>query len=312
MRAQLSALVRIETALEQRAQDRRLNLRPVQRRCLGDGSQLSACELQRRIVVEQAAVEPLDPVIAEEAAGFAVGHPPKHFGEPVGKRLGIIGASGDHVGHQLFWQQTNVLGEEAEQHTIEEVRDRFGFVSALLHGAGEFGEARGRRFRYLIGGLSRTQRLRLAHHRAQDAQRSRGLVPAGSKVFERQRVDDGTGVGEVGMDLDPVHVADDERGRILQVLAVVKQLPIGGGEVGVVALVLPTEVSALPDVGPTPVPGAQSFGAGLEGVPLAGRIGLVRRLDAEHAAEVDEVLLRGGTLAPGVVAPLGGEFGCGE
>ena len=138
------------------------------------------------------------------------------------------------------------------------------------------------------------------------------LSPPSARSSSVSVVNGRSGVGEVGVDLDPVHVANDERGRILQVFAVVKQLPIGGGEVGVVALVLPAEVFALPDVGPTPIASAQSFGAGLERVPLTACIGLVRRLHAEQATEVDEVLLRGGTLTTGVVAPLGGELGSGE
>ena len=125
-------------------------------------------------------------------------------------------------------------------------------------------------------------------------------------------MDLGAGAGEVGVDLDQVHIADDERGRVLEVLAVVEQLAVGGGEVGVRALVLPAEAAAPPDVGPALAAGAGPFRAGLEGIRLAAGVALVGRRHAEQAAEVDEVLLRGRALAPRVVAPLRGEVGGGQ
>ena len=139
------------------------------------------------------------------------------------------------------------------------------------------------------------QHLRLAHHRAQHAQRLGGGLAARCEVVERDAVDGGLGVGEVGEDLDQVHVADDEPGRGAP--APHESRSVGGRRrrdrrarplyyqpktprfQTSAALVPPVLVRAAP---------------GLEAVPLAGRVGVVGRRHAEHAAEVDEVLLRGG------------------
>ena len=121
-------------------------------------------------------------------------------------------------------------------------------------------------------------------------------------------MDGGARAGEVGVDLDAVHVADDERGRVLQILAVVEQLAVRRREVGVRALVLPAEVTALPDVGPALPARAQALGARLEGV-VGARGQVVGCPHAEHPAEIDEVLLRRRLLAASALAPLGGELG---
>jgi hypothetical protein len=46
----------------------------------------------------------------------------------------------------------------------------------------------------------------------------------------------------------------------------------------------------------------------LEGVGIAGGVGLIRRGDAEHPAQIDEVLLRGGSLGAGAPHPLIGKL----
>ncbi|MGA2620267.1 MAG: hypothetical protein ABSF26_21830, partial [Thermoguttaceae bacterium] len=53
------------------------------------------------------------------------------------------------------------------------------------------------------------------------------------------------------MDLEAVHIADDQERRILQGLAIQKKLAVGLVQVLVPALVLPSEEVALPNVGPT-------------------------------------------------------------
>src|SRR5687768_15935233 len=47
----------------------------------------------------------------------------------------------------------------------------------------------------------------------------------------------------------------------------------------------------------------------LERIELPGRVGLVRRLDADHAADIDEMLLRGCALGPGATGPLANKRG---
>ena len=72
------------------------------------------------------------------------------------------------------------------------------------------------------------------------------------------------------------------------------------------ALVLPGEAVALPDVGPALAAGVPA-GAAFEAVAVAGGIGLGRRGLAEEPAEVDEVLLGCGALLE-----LGGAPFCDE
>ncbi len=103
-------------------------------------------------------------------------------------------------------------------------------------------------------------------------------------------------VGEVGVHLEPVEITDDEQRRTLQCLTVLEELLIRSRQILSLALVLPREVTALPNVG-EPVASADFLGALLEGVPLTARISRVRRGNAEHTAEVDEVLLRGRALS---------------
>ena len=47
------------------------------------------------------------------------------------------------------------------------------------------------------------------------------------QVGQREGIDSLGGVGEVGMDLEAVEVADDQERRVLEVLAVLEQLLIG-------------------------------------------------------------------------------------
>jgi hypothetical protein len=110
-------------------------------------------------------------------------------------------------------------------------------------------------------------------------------------------------VGEVGMDRDLLHVGHDEQGRVLQALAVLQQLLVGFGEVGVFALVLPGEKAALPDIGPA-LAAALLVGAGLEGVARAARVVLHGGGVADQAAQVDKMLLVTATFLDGSLPPL--------
>ncbi|CAA9574814.1 MAG: hypothetical protein AVDCRST_MAG19-3203 [uncultured Thermomicrobiales bacterium] len=92
-----------------------------------------------------------------------------------------------------------------------------------------------------------------------------------AEAGEVEAVGVGGGAGEVGADLEAVEVADDQQRRVLEGVAVELELAVGGGEVGVVPLVLPGEGAALPDVGPALAAGRLG-GALLEGEALAGRV----------------------------------------
>lgn len=60
MRAQLVALVRVQTAFKQRPKNRRFNFRPIQSRCGVQCIQISTFQWQTRRIIKQAAIEPGD------------------------------------------------------------------------------------------------------------------------------------------------------------------------------------------------------------------------------------------------------------
>ncbi len=97
------------------------------------------------------------------------------------------------------------------------------------------------------------------------------------------------------------------RGGFSEILAVEKELVVGRVEVFVFAFVLPTEVAAHPDVGPT-VAALGFLDAALEGVPLAVGIGGGRFRLVEQVAEVEEMLLAGAPLGEIDLLPLGDEL----
>ncbi len=124
---------------------------------------------------------------------------------------------------------------------------------------------------------------------------------------EVERVDALARVGEVGVDLEAIRVADDQQRRVFKIFAVVEKLLVGFLEVFVFAFVLPAEVAAHPDVGPAVAP----FGLGdaaLEGVPLAVGIGVGGLGLVEQVAEIEEVLLAGAPLGEVHPLPLGDEL----
>ncbi len=132
------------------------------------------------------------------------------------------------------------------------------------------------------------------------------------QVVERERIGLLDGVGEVGADLDRGQVRHDQQRRVLERLAVLEELVVGLAKVRVPALVLPGEGPTLPDVGPA-LAALLLGGALLEGEPLARGIRVGGRGMADEAAEIDEVLLRGGALLQvGSVAPLVDERARGE
>jgi hypothetical protein len=85
------------------------------------------------------------------------------------------------------------------------------------------------------------------------------------------------------VDLEAVQVADDQQRRVLQRLAVLQKLLVGRLQILAFALVLPGKVTALPDIR-EPAAAANLLDALLEGVVLPGRVGLVGRRNAQHAA----------------------------
>ena len=201
---------------------------------------------------------------------------------------------------QVLGQDAGILGEHREQQAIEEVRNRVRVVAAGAEGRGQSGEVLGGALGQLLAQARRAQALGIGEDGAQDAQR---FARVGRQIVEGEAIDPRHGVGEVGVDLEAGEVAHDQQRRVAQSLAVAVELRVGRGEVLALALVLPGEVVAHPDVGEA-LATLGLAGSLLEGVPLAGRVGVVGRGLAEHPAQVDEVLLGRGPLGPRAALPL--------
>ena len=300
VRAQLRPLVGVEPPLEQRAQDGRVDLRPVEVRGAVRDVDLLPVHRQGRVVLEQSAVEPRNRVVESHApAGRHSGEQrPGHVLELV-RRLSRLR---EHPAEHVVRQQPRVLGEHAEDEPVDEVRDRLGLVSPFAKGLRKLHERRRRLRCQRLPREFGPQPLRVAHRPLQRVPR-RGL----GEILERELVETADAVGPVGADAETDHVRDDQKRRVLQRKRVLPQLPERRIEVGVPALVLPGEVVALPDVCPSAAAVVLSRAA-LEAVAFASRIGVGGRGLAQHPAQVDEVLLRGGSLLEFGGPPLGDEF----
>ena len=298
VRAKLRALVRVEAALEQRAQDRRVDLRPVERRGVKRGFDPLPVEGQGGVVVEQPAVEPGHGLEADAAPG---GHRAEQVAGEVGELVRPLARLFQHPGEHVAGQKPRVLGEHAEHQTVDEMRHRLGLVAARPQALGEGREGRRRALRHRLARLARAKTLRVRH-------RPFELVAGGGvdEIVERELVRHAHAVGPVGADAEPRHVRDDQQRRVLQGERVLTQLVERRVEVGAPPLVLPGEAAALPHVGPAVAAGVLARAA-LEAVDLAGRVGLRRRRLAEQTAQVDEMLLTPRALLQRCRPPLGDE-----
>jgi len=93
---------------------------------------------------------------------------------------------------------------------------------------------------------------------------------------------------KVRVDLEPIEVGDHQQRRVVERLAVVVELPAGRLQVLALALVLPREVAALPDVGEAAT-AVELLGPFSKGVGLPRRVRVMGRWLAEHPADVDEL-----------------------
>ena len=114
--------------------------------------------------------------------------------------------------------------------------------------------------------------------------------------------------GPLGVHLEAFEVADDEQGRLAQRLVIVEELLVGRAQVLALALVLPAEVVLEPHVGEA-VARARALRAFLEGVEVAGGVGLVGAGLVNKRAEIEEVVLRGSAFAALRGDPLARECG---
>ena len=115
---------------------------------------------------------------------------------------------------------------------------------------------------------------------------------------------------EVGVDLEAVEIAHDQQRRVFEVFAIEQKLPVGSGQVFVLAFVFPAEVAAHPHVGPT-LAAARLAHAALERVPGAFRVGGGGLGLREQIAEIEKMLLAGAAFGQVDQPPLGDEIlGC--
>ena len=299
VRPELRPLVRIEPALEQRAEDRRIDLGPVQARGGQHRVDVGPLQRQRRRVVEQPAVEPVNRLEADQATlGHALEERPREVGEAVRRKSRLLQHPGEHVAGQ----QAHVVGEHAEDEPVDEVRDRVRVLTAFPQRLRDRRERPRRLLGERLPRLARPQPLGV---------RERPLeLVAGRRVrqvVQAELVGPADAVRPVGADAEPLHVGDDQQRRILQRQRIQPELAERGVEIGPPALVLPGEVVPLPHVGPTVAAGILAS-ATLEAVRLPRRVGLGRRRLAEQPAQVDEVLLRGRALLERRGAPLADEL----
>ena len=179
---------------------------------------------------------------------------------------------------------------------------RLGGVAALPQGLRQGGEGLRGPLGDFLTALARTQTPGIGHGPFEPV-----AVGRVGQTLQGELVSLAYAVRPVGADAEPPHVRNDQKRRVLKRQGVLTKLVEGGVEIGVTALVLPGEVVALPYVGPAVAAGVLA-GPALEAVMLAGRIGLGRRGLAQEAAQVDEVLLRSGTLLQLRRPPLGDEL----
>lgn len=172
----------------------------------------------------------------------------------------------------------------------------------LAHELGELGEALGGPFGELGGSKGGPERFGIGKDPPQDAE-ILGLME--TLKVEFQYVFSET--SEVGMDNELIHIADDEERRILQIVAVEEQLLVRCFQVFVLALVLPPEMLAHPDIGPA-VPAFFLTDAPFKGVPGTLRISLGGLGLSQQFTQIKKVLLAGTAFGERDLLPFIDEF----
>ena len=128
MGADLRALVRIEKAFEQRAEDGRIDLAPVEACRRLQQADAVGIERQRAAAVEQAAVEIRDFFQSKIAAMF-------HRGEELVEiSLGgfrLLGGAFEQPRVKVCGQQLHAVGKKAEHELIDEMGDLLAGAAAL-------------------------------------------------------------------------------------------------------------------------------------------------------------------------------------
>ena len=290
----------VETALEERAEDRGIDRAPVEPRGLVDRRDLGRVEPEDDGVGEKPTVEMRDRFVLELATRR---HRAEEFGGVAGEALGVVLRVFEQGRKNPVRQEPDILGEQAEHDPIEEPRRRLGVVVARAEASGQARERGGGFFRDRFRRAAGAQIFRLVEQAAEDLDISRALELGGRKSVDRFRR-----AGKIRVDLDEVGVADDEERRIFQRGAVAEDLVVGFGQIRVAAFVFEREKPALPDIRP-PVAAPVLFRPALETKRAARRVGLRRLRMPRQLAEIEEMLLVGRPLGERNPRPFFDEVG---
>jgi len=252
-----------------------------------DTAELFRRQFEHGRIIEQIAVEMTDALHPEFAA---VAHGLEQLADEAAELRRIAGRLLHNPGENHLGQEADVLGEQAENHPVEEMGDPGGVQAALAHGLSDAGDLLGRGLGDRRAGDARPQLFRIFEHGPQDFQTA-WLAQLVEGDFMRH----GNRLLEICVNDDPVQIANHEQRRVGQGITVEEQLPVGNAQILVLALVLPAEEVLLPNVGET-IAAVLPGDAFLKAEGFADGIGLGRRWVAEQPAQVEEVLLSGGAF----------------
>lgn len=113
--------------------------------------------------------------------------------------------------------------------------------------------------------------------------------------------------GKVRVNLEAIEIAHDQERRIVERLAIAKELLVRGVEVLVLPLVFPAELLIEPDIGPT-LAIVGRVDAFLKREPFARRINIGGLGMIEQFAQIEEVLLIGAAFRKVGGLPFGDEL----
>ena len=182
------------------------------------------------------------------------------------------------IGEHLVGQQIDVLGEHAEDKSIDEMRDRFSGMPTIAQALRQLRKFSGCFFGQRLSGLARLKALRIRKYPLE-------LLPdiRIAQVIKAELVNFRNAVGPVGMNSKPIHIAHDQQRWVLQRERVLLKLGEGSIEVFTFALVFPAEVIPPPYVGPAFAAGGLGS-APFERIPFARRIDVRRCRFVQHPA----------------------------
>ncbi|MNZ61931.1 hypothetical protein D3C78_800350 [compost metagenome] len=166
MGAEFVPLARVQSTLQQGAEDRRLNVAPIGLGRCNQQLDLLGAQLDGRRVGEKATVELENFGIQRLGEAAAVHRPPQTFQLAVeGRRIVLAGLQ--QRGKTAIRQQPNVFREHGEQAAHQEAGDLLGAMAAVLQGFGQGGQPVGDGTGDLAGIASRIEAQRLQPDLAQ-------------------------------------------------------------------------------------------------------------------------------------------------